>query len=250
MNALTEGHYPSFAERLRQRLNWLKPPYATFKRLMNDAYSTRNILRGGPITRANVGCGKDVREGWWNIDMVRFPGVQEVRDVTRPWRHRDLQYVYAEHFLEHLSLHQGLAFLQQAGKALRTGGVIRLSTPNLSHAIAMCYQPGPVVNLEQRLNDTVSMNACFHGYGHQFLYSEEFLAFLLRELGFEEVKTYDFGESDNADLRNMERHGTLQIDHGLRAVVTVEGRKGERPIAPSPELKELLHRHFDGDLYR
>lgn len=243
---------PGIVELTKQRLHWLKPPYATFKRWLNDLHSWRNRQRAASaITRVNVGCGKDVREGWWNIDFVRFPGVQEVRDVTRPWRHQNLQYVFAEHFLEHLTLHQGMEFLMRAGNALVEGGVLRVSTPNITHVLMMNYRlDSTTARSPQRLHDTILTNGCFHGYGHKFLYSEEFLIHLLRELGFEDVKAFDFGDSDNPDLKNMERHGSLEIDDGVRSVATIEATKGSRLIAPSPQLQALIDRYYNGDEFR
>jgi predicted SAM-dependent methyltransferase len=241
---------PSLIDLARQRLNWLKPPYATLKRWRNDLHSWRNVQRGGEITRVNVGCGKDIRDGWWNIDYVRFPGVQEIRDVTRPWRHRNLQYVFAEHFLEHLTLHQGIEFLRRAGNALASGGVIRVSTPNLTHVLMMNYRLAAEPGSPQRLHDTIATNGCFHGYGHKFLYSEEFLIHVLLEMGFAKAHAFDFGASDNPDLRDMERHGAMEIDHGVRSVATIEATKGTRVIAPSAQLKALLDRYYDGEDFR
>ena len=232
-----------------QRMTWLKPPVRTARRCAAWMYSTRNILRAREITRVQVGCGKDVRSGWWNVDLVHFPGVDEIRDAVRPWRHRNLRYVYAEHFIEHLTLHQGLMFLQHAGNALAPGGVIRLSTPNLSHVVLQCYQLHGA-SAVQRLNDTLGLNACFHGYGHRFLYSAEFLRFVLEEMAFHNVREYAFGESDDPSLGGLERHGPYHVDDGIPNLITFEATRGERPIAPSPGLKGLLDRHFDGDIYR
>ena len=49
-------------------------------------------------------------------------------DVTKPWPFNGLEYVYGEHFLEHLSLEGAIAFLNNVWKSLKPGGVILLST--------------------------------------------------------------------------------------------------------------------------
>lgn len=235
--------------RVVRRMTWLKPPFRTAMRLGAWMYSTRNILRQGEITWVQVGCGKNIRSPWWNVDLIHFPGVDEIRDATLPWRHRGLQYVFAEHFIEHLTLHDGLKFLRHAGNALRPGGVIRLSTPNLTHVVLKEYRlDGP--SAAQRLNDTVALNGCFHGYGHKFLYSAEFLRFVLEEMGFENVREYDFNQSDIPDLRGLERHGPFTIEQGIPNIITFEAMKGSGAIAPSDALLRWLDRYFDDDVYR
>jgi predicted SAM-dependent methyltransferase len=234
---------------LLKRLTWLKAPWRTAKWFAAWSFSTWNLMRAGDITRVQMGCGKDIRPGWWNIDFVHFPGIDEIRDATLPWRHRNLQYVFAEHFIEHLSLHQGIEFLSHAGNALKPGGVIRISTPNLSNVVQKCYQLHGAEH-EQRLDQTVGMNCCFHGYGHQFLYSAEFMKFLLEELGFENVRPFAFGESDDPNLRGLERHGPYREHEGIPNIITFEGTRGERKIGVTRKLAQWLDQYFDGDVYR
>jgi predicted SAM-dependent methyltransferase len=240
---------PGSAVALLKNLTWLKPPYRTAKRLGAWAYTFSNRLRANEITRVQVGSGKDVRSGWWNVDMVRFPGVDEIRDATLPWRHRNLQYVYAEHFIEHLTLHQGLMMMQHAGNALRPGGILRLSTPNLTHVILRNYRVHGSPQAE-RVTDTLVMNQSFHGYGHQFLYSSEFMRFVLENMGFDPVREYDFGESDDPNLRGLEHHGPFEVDEGIPNIITFEATRGSSTIAPSATLRAFLHKHFDGEMYR
>ena len=73
---------------------------------------------------------------WWNVDIQSYPGIDQVMDVSRPWPWKDaLEYVYGEHFLEHLTISQAVNFLVEAGNALQVDGKIRLSTPSLEWVI-------------------------------------------------------------------------------------------------------------------
>lgn len=235
---------------LRQHATWLKPPYRTARSVAASAYSTWNYWRAGEISRVNVGCGKDVRTGWWNLDYIYFPGVNEIRDATRPWRHRNLQFVFCEHFIEHLTLFQAIDFLTHAGNALRQGGVIRISTPNLTAVIRESYEFNPA-SPAKRLHDTIDINSCFHAYGHQFLFSAEFLRFVLEELGFEDVRQHHFGESDRPELRGLEKHGIYDFLDGEPNLAIFEATRGASRIGPSPKLRAMLDRHFTRDqVYR
>ena len=71
----------------------------------------------GPV-RLHVGSGSESIPGWINIDNHALPGVDHVLDVRRGLPFRDVRSIYAEHFLEHLSLDEGLAFLVECRRAL------------------------------------------------------------------------------------------------------------------------------------
>lgn len=179
----------------------------------------------GGITRLHVGCGpKNLMADWWNVDIRSFKGVDEVADVTAPWPWQDLDYVYGEHFLEHLSPDQAVAFLREARARLRPGGRIRLSTPGLEWVWQTHLDREG--SAESVVADTYKANRAFHGWGHQFLYSRPFLEHLFTSLGLSDIRFFAYGESDDPNLRGLERHGAPEIVGGWPSVWNVEATPG------------------------
>jgi predicted SAM-dependent methyltransferase len=198
------------------------------------------------IKKVHVGCGPHaLLPGWWNTDLREFPAIDQAMDATEPWPWRgELTHVYAEHFLEHLKMEQAFAFLTHAGNALAPGGRLRLSTPNLSWVMATHYPTGPDVDVEARLNGTLVINRAFHGWGHRFLWSEELLTGLLASMGYEDVETFGYGESDDPVLQSIERHGRFSISDGHPSVIIVEAVRGAREIAPEQGIEAWIDDEF------
>lgn len=196
------------------------------------------------IKRINVGCGPHNHlSDWWNVDIRTFRGVDEVMDAARPWPWTDIEYVYGEHFLEHLPLDKAINFLIYAGQSLKVGGTLRLSTPNLEWVMNTHFTVEQVAT-EKRLMETLKTNRAFHGWGHHFLYTKEMLEYLLCELGYIEVGFYSYGESNNPDLRNLERHGGFVVAGGYPSVIVVEASRGEGTITLSPKQQAFLNEHY------
>jgi predicted SAM-dependent methyltransferase len=198
----------------------------------------------GGIKKVHVGCGPHaIMADWWNVDIRGFRGVDEVIDATKPWPWADLDYVFAEHFIEHLALDRALQFLIDAGNSLRSGGVIRLSTPNLEWVIHTHFQTGQV-DPEKRLMDTLRTNRAFHGWGHQFLYSEEMLLHLMREIGYQEIAFCHYGQSSRPELNNLEKHGKFSIDGGFPSVIIVEATRGRSSLALPIDLARVINENY------
>jgi predicted SAM-dependent methyltransferase len=198
----------------------------------------------GALDRVNVGCGPHHRlEGWLNVDVRPFSGVDRVIDATEPWPIPDgsVSYVYAEHFLEHLSIREAFDFLLHAGQALRRGGRIRLSTPNLEWVMASHFS---LDDAPERRRQTLVVNRAFYGWGHRFLWSRELLDHVLARTGFEDVEFFDYGQSDDPNLRGLERHGGYLVGAGRPSVVIVEAAKGNREIAVDPHLLDWVDEEF------
>jgi predicted SAM-dependent methyltransferase len=182
--------------------------------------------------RLHVGCGSEAIPGWLNIDSRALPGVDRVLDVTRGLPFENVSAIYAEHFLEHLSLDHGLEFLSECRRALRDDGVLRLSTPNLDWVYLTHYRIGKWPDDEETLKDCLQLNRAFHGWGHRFLYNGPTLAAVLRASGFDSVRFERYGESEVSELRGLERHQTWEDTPDLPHVIIAEafGRAVPRPL--------------------
>lgn len=177
----------------------------------------------GGLNRLHVGCGPhNLMAEWWNVDIRKFPGVDQAADVTEPWPWRNLDYVYGEHFLEHLSLDGAIQFLTHAADALRDGGRIRLSTPGLEWVWHTHFQPSASAPAADVIAATYKANRAFYGWGHQFLFSRPMLEHVLRGAGLGDLTFHVFGESEDAVLRGLEQHGGFEVVDGWPNVWIVE----------------------------
>lgn len=176
--------------------------------------------------RIHVGCGpKALKSDWWNIDLRPFKGVDEARDIVEPWAgYSDVEYVYGEHFLEHLRLDHAATFLSNAHSAMCQGGRIRLSTPSLEWVYATHFDVTEL-SREKTLSDTFKINRAFHGWGHQFLWSKPMLEEALEAAGFSDICFHSYGESADSFLSGIEEHGGYTVNHGFPSVWIVEGVK-------------------------
>jgi predicted SAM-dependent methyltransferase len=179
------------------------------------------------MTKLHLGCGPVIHQGWVNIDNQRYPGVDKVLDVTKKLPFDDVQFIFAEHFIEHLSYPDGLKLLRECRRALRDDGVLRLSTPNLDWVWITHYK------LDAAAQDAVSgcfyLNRAFRGWGHQFLYNETTLKETLAEAGFSHFERVEYGDSRHEALRGLERH-EKSLDYGTLShilIMEASGRGGQ-----------------------
>lgn len=174
-------------------------------------------MSSGP--KLHIGCGDEAIEGWVNIDAAPYPAVDVVQDVTKAIPFAECSLIFAEHFIEHLSLQDARKFLALCRTALAPEGVLRLTTPNLDWVHETQYRPAFWSGAEEAVADCLRLNRSFYGWGHRFLYNRDTLAGLLREAGFATVEPCTRGESRHGELRGLERH---------------------EPYADSPELPHIL----------
>lgn len=154
--------------------------------------------------RVHVGCGSQPLAGWINVDRDDLPGVDRVLDVRRGLPFAGVELIFAEHFLEHLTLGEGLAFLAECRRVLRPDGVLRISTPNLDWVYLTHYAVGR--ERAEEITACLELNRAFHGWGHRFLYNRSTLAAALGTAGFARTDFRAYGDSDLPQLRGLERH--------------------------------------------
>jgi predicted SAM-dependent methyltransferase len=188
-----------------------------------------------------VGSGpENLHPEWWNTDLLAFPDIDDVLDATKPWPWPNrLDCIYAEQFLEHLEIDEAVAFLVEAGRALRPGGRIRISTPSLEWVLRTQFSFLPS-DAPDHFLEAIATNRAFYGWGHRFLYSRGVLHTLLREVGYEDVRFYRYGVSDTPAFSGMElRESEPDVD-GYPAQWIVEGERGAMEFEAPARLLDLL----------
>lgn len=169
----------------------------------------RRFLALPPGGRLHVGCGPLHLDGWINIDNRRYNAADYIHDVRDGLPFRELAFVFAEHFLEHLPLWEAQRFLRDCRAALSRDGVLRLSTPNLDWVLATH-------------RDCFALNKAFRGWGHQFLYDATTLIDVLHGAGFARVDFFGYGESTHPELHGLEQHERFADLPELPHVLIVE----------------------------
>lgn len=192
--------------------------------------------------RLHIGAGGQRLEGWVNVDIRPFPGVDVVADVTRGLDFADVDAVFAEHFLEHLAVDDALDFLASVHRMLSSTGRLRLSTPNLDWVWRTHY--GLEAPADDKVRGALALNRAFHGWEHKFLWNRETLDLALRLTGFRELSWHRYGESTVEALRGLERHETYDDVEELPHVLIVEARRGESDAEGLAALRERLQREF------
>lgn len=85
-------------------------------------------MHGGKL-KLNLCCSTNIMEGYWNVDIVKFPGVDEVVDLNKkfPWKTSSIEEIYINCALEHLDNVD--YFMKESHRVLKNGGILHIITP-------------------------------------------------------------------------------------------------------------------------
>lgn len=83
--------------------------------------------------KLNVGCGKDIKKGWVNLDFIRAKGVDKTHDLNKfpyPFDDDSFDEIYASHIIEHVEDPE--KFMQELWRIGKINGKIKIITPHFS----------------------------------------------------------------------------------------------------------------------
>jgi predicted SAM-dependent methyltransferase len=190
------------------------------------AFSARTTveryLASTKVRKLQIGAGTNNLPGWLNTDIEPQQG-QGFLDAMKPFPIPDnsLNYVYAEQVIEHLPFEGGMVMLRESYRALAPGGKLRIATPDLRQLVTLFDQDETeskrrfltaqlkmvgLLNVNEAERPLFVMNTYFHEWGHQFLYDRQTLKSALDSVGFRDVHFLRHNESEDPELRNVERH--------------------------------------------
>jgi len=82
--------------------------------------------------KLDLGCGKNKKEGFFGVDVEKFPGVDMVFDLTNPWPWEDesVDEIHCSHFIEHFDSVDRAHIVNEAYRVLKPGGKMTLIAPH------------------------------------------------------------------------------------------------------------------------
>lgn len=142
------------------------------------------------VKKLHAGSGKNYIRGWINTDIGNHKK-DLVWDMTQALGAEDASFdaVFCEHVIEHFTRQEGEFILSEFYRVLVPGGVLRLSTVNLSQLISTVYNQN-FFNMFNRITKrnakTISdvFDYAFRENGHKFIYDERSLKISAKHAGF------------------------------------------------------------------
>jgi predicted SAM-dependent methyltransferase len=141
-------------------------------------------------------------------------------DICEPLPFEDdcVDWVYAEHLIEHVPMPAAIGWLTEIRRILAPGGVVRITTPDLRiYADAYVSDSGFFAKHRRRLRlmrlgppmperKAFMINQIFYLYGHRWIYDFEELRYVFAEAGFDPdaVRRCAFRQGERKDVADLD----------------------------------------------
>jgi SAM-dependent methyltransferase len=82
--------------------------------------------------KLNLGCGRDVRDGWVNVDILALADGVTLADLKQrwPWEDDSADEAHCSHFIEHLTSVQRCHFWNELHRVLKPGAKAAIIVPH------------------------------------------------------------------------------------------------------------------------
>jgi predicted SAM-dependent methyltransferase len=163
--------------------------------------------------KLHIGCGNRKLQGFINIDIEKTEATDMTLDVREklPFLKDSVDFVYSEHFLEHLSRGEAINFLKEIYRVLKPNGVLRISTPDLEALVNGYYKDNwdnldwiESFGYEWIPTRGMMLNIALRDWGHKYIYDLKDLEFTGKLAGFLFAIPQKFGLSQYVELQNLE----------------------------------------------
>lgn len=217
-------------DRTRIRANRSLTSYDKVQRMIGVFARNRRALNSLPPKGAyfDLGCGENVKPGFWGCDYHWLPGVPMCWDATKglPFADNWLAGVFTEHMMEHVPIEAGYCLVAELFRVIQPAGVVRIVVPSLeiyARKYVEAISGGlddmptrPTVNGDY--TPAISVNEIFNDWGHRFIYDFDTLKLMLGKAGFVDIRRRAYLEGSDPKL-------LIDTDFRASESLYVEARK-------------------------
>lgn len=90
------------------------------------------MLNNMAAKKLNLGCGRNIKQGWVNLDLVSLPGVDIVHDVEKlplPFKDEEFDEIRCDNILEHIEY---IPVMKELHRILKPEGLLKIRVPHFS----------------------------------------------------------------------------------------------------------------------
>lgn len=173
--------------------------------------------------KLHVGSGTVVLKDWINMDLKEHSNNSCVKHDVRtrfPYEENTVNFIFSEHFIEHLTFDEGIFYLKEAYRILKPKGVIRTSTFDIDIIIINIHPDRDPVEWQkykdslyngafshmtraEMINDAAYNNPTYND-PHKHLYNIEELVKILKFAGFSNFNFPKIRENSYFELKDLE----------------------------------------------
>jgi len=175
--------------------------------------------------KLHLGCGDKHIDGFINIDFRYLPGVDEINNVSilKKYNNNSVDLIYASHVLEHFTRWEYKMVLKRWYDILKPNGILRLGVPDFNS----------IVEYYNKTKDLRTISGLLYGgqdyvgNTHYWTWDFETLKNELEEIGFNDIKRYNWKETEHSHIDDYTQCYLPHMDkkNGLLMSLNIEAKK-------------------------
>ena len=177
--------------------------------------------------KLHLGCGRKYLEGFKHVDLQKFDHIDfrtSVDDLNFA-QNNTVDLIYAAHVLEHFGRNEYKNVLKEWHRVLKKGWTLRFSVPSFEAVVK--YYTEIDDNLEFFLGVLVGGQKVGQYDYHQMVFDKKLLEKDLKELGFKNLRLYDWTKTEHAQVDDFSQAYLPHMDkeNGMLMSLNLEAEK-------------------------
>ncbi len=237
--------------KLYRSLRWMYQPIKAFYQELKYVFRRKAKILECQNVQAfsglHIGSGGCYMPGWLNTDLVGNSKIDFTLDISTelPLPDNFFDAIYGSEVIEHIELAKARLFMREAQRILKPGGVMRLTTPDITEICRIFLGLRDDVSVEdfstvwlgiegefsKEIWKEIWINSQFRAWGHKHLWTFESLSYELAKAGFSQVQRCEPHKTkfDKAQLNSLDnRYGDDPPPWIFASTLIIEAQK---PVA-------------------